>query len=228
MLNEECDCPLTSHHLISFSEFETLTSERIKQIDSMGYNWNCLDNLVILPSSDTIIARKVGCKYRLPWHSSGHTGNKTIQNVQIENEDVLYSNVTVESMQNGGDPQKRTSMLNSDKNKIKAYPTKAYHKFVRQELIETLEKLHCDMKPPAYRKELNDLSQKICDMISEFTILLHNTGDDFSPSGSGCRSAGCEGRNHNNQGWPDISNIWDRMFYKTSGVCNYLKVAGKL
>lgn len=218
----ECDCPLTGHHLISHSLFDVLTTERIKQMNGKKYSCNGLENIVILPSSDKGIARKVACKYRIPWHSSGHTGKNTIKNTQLNNDDTVYSKTSASSMLNGGNATKRASMLNNDKNKIKAYPAKAYHKFVRQELLETLEKLYCDMSPKVYRKELNDLSQRICDMISEFTILLHNTGDDFSPNGSGCRSAGCEQRTHSAQNWPDIDLIQDKLFYKKDGILKWL------
>ncbi|AYO04590.1 AHH domain-containing protein [Vibrio parahaemolyticus] len=228
ILAEKCDCPLTGHHLISFNLFDKLSTQRIEQMRNKEYSWNSLDNIVILPSSDKSTAKKVACKYRLPWHSSGHTGRNTVSKLNLKSDEQVYSNAEPTSMLNGGNPMKRASMLNKDKNKIKAYPSKAYHKFVKQELLETLEKLHCEMPPTLYRKELNDLSERICDMISEFTILLHNTGDDFSPKGNGCRSSDCQQRTHKNTTWPEIEEIWSGLFYKKSLKFNYLKVASKL
>ncbi|NOI59681.1 AHH domain-containing protein [Vibrio coralliilyticus] len=228
VLRTKCDCPLTGHHLISHSLFDNLTTERINQMEEKKYSCNDLANIVILPSSDKSVAKKVACKYRLPWHSSGHTGNNTISKVKLKNDEEVYSNTEPSSMLNGGDPNKRASMLNKDKNRLKAYPSKAYHKFVKQELLETLEKLHCKLPPSEYRKVLNDLSQRICDMLSEFTILLHNTGQDFSPGETGCRSADCYERTHKNMHLPEIEDIWSNLFYKKEGMFNYLKVASKL
>ena len=228
VLAQKCDCPLTGHHLISHNLFEKLTTERIEQMHQKKYNWNSLENIVILPSSDKGVAKKVACKYRLPWHSSGHTGSNTVKKVNLKSEEQLLSKTEPSSLLSGGNLNKRASMLNKDKNKIKAYPSKAYHKFARQELLETLEKLHCEMSATSYRKELYDLSERICDMISDFTILLHNTGQDFSSSGMGCRSLDCKQRTHNISGWPEIGEIWDRLFYKKGYGHNYLKVASKL
>ncbi len=156
--------------------------------------------------------------------NSGHTGSNTVSKVNLKSDAQVYSNIDA----NSGNPIKRVGMLNKDKIKLKAHPSKAYHKFVRQELLETLEKLHCEMPSPVYRKELNDLSERICDLISEFTILLHNTGDDFSPQGVGCQSSECEQRTHKSTCWPEIEEIWSRLFYKKTHMFNYLKVASKL
>ncbi len=139
ILAEKCDFPLTGHHLISHNLFDKLTTERIEQMHAKNYSWNCLENIVILPSSDQAVAKKVACKYRIPWHSSGHTGSNTIGKIKLKSEDQVYYKPESSSMLDGGNPYKRASMLNKDKQKIKAYPSKTYHKFVRQELLETLE-----------------------------------------------------------------------------------------
>ncbi len=84
------------------------------------------------------------------------------------------------------------------------------------------------MSSSLYRKELNDLSQRIRDIISDFTILLHNAGDDFAQNGVGCGSSVCEKRTHRINDWPEIEEIFERIVYKKEHQCNYLKVASEL
>ncbi|MGY3687691.1 hypothetical protein ACXAAV_13515 [Vibrio coralliilyticus] len=229
VLKTKCDCPLTGHHLISHSLFDNLDSERINQMNKKEYSCNDLENIVILPSSDKSIAKKVACKYYIPWHSSGHTGKGTINGLPINKDEDTFSGELKSQNSNNNMFQKRADIFKSDSKKLGQIKPKGYHRYVADLFLDVLKELHCETKPKDYRKALNDLSQTICDQISGFKLLLHNTGEDFSIDGEGCQSQECGiGREHESRNWPTQDIIHRKILYKVEGGVNYLKVAKDL
>ncbi|EGR0790755.1 hypothetical protein EWS92_20990 [Vibrio vulnificus] len=230
ILAQRCGCPLTGHHLISHSLFDNLTTERKEQMRTKKYSCNCLENIVILPSSDKFIAKKVACKYQIPWHSSGHTGKKTTENVVIGEDSELYSGKSLEMTadHDASNTAKRVAMFKSDVSSVKLTNPKGYHRYVFKQFSRTLDKLHCDMSEVTYREHIHKLSQEICDSLSEFKIVLHNSGAYFAKNGEGCLEADCNNREHTSSDWPEIESIKNKFLDKISGGYHYLKVAANL
>lgn len=230
ILAQRCGCPLTGHHLISHSLFDNLTTERKQQMRTKKYSCNCLENIVLLPSSDKSIAKKVACKYQIPWHSSGHTGKKTTENVLVGEDSELYSGKSLEvtTDNDARNTAKRVAMFKSDVSSVKLTNPKGYHRYVFKQFSRTLDKLHCDMSEVTYRQHIHKLSQEICDSLSEFKVVLHNSGADFAKNGKGCLEADCYNRKHTSSDWPEIESIKHKFLDKIFDGCHYLKVAANL
>ena len=220
-LTTKISCPITSHHLISFNLFDKVSSRRKKQISDHKYNRDAHENLILIPSKDKVLAKKVACYYGLPWHSSGHTGKNIINhwgNTETERLERKAASLKAEKNVDPFDPSNMQSkgnaltkeelqMYNKDIKKLKK--TSGYHKVVASLFFTVLKKLKCNQTNVEYQGHLECLSLDICEYISYFELLLSNPGYDFSPNQVGCQEEHCIGRTHEteNEAWPSKENV---------------------
>ncbi|WP_299022839.1 AHH domain-containing protein [uncultured Photobacterium sp.] len=205
ILYRELDCPITSHHLISYSLFDKISIRRTNQMNDHNYNRDSFENLVLLPSRDKAFAKHVACYYCLPWHSSGHTGrniikhfneNKYKRDVREKKKNPFLRNV--KQMKGNTMTEEEMKTYNEDVKGLKR--VSGYHKIVSTLFLSVLKKLKCNQSNLVYNDHLDELSEKICDYISYFELLLSNPGYNFASDQVGCREVMCNNRKHDSDG----------------------------
>lgn len=213
ILKIKTGCHLSSHHLISYQLFFRLTEERINQMRDHQYNWNGGSNIVLIPhDGGSDISKEVACYYCLPFHTSAHQG-KSIANhwetakTNNKDGDPFASN----RIQSQG---KVTEMYMKDEKKLDSKGFKGYHKAILSDFKTVLKKLKCNLSNVIYQGHLDDLSESICIDVTNFNLLLSNSGYNFKKNQIGCGSIECEGRKHHNisSGWPDLEEITTDLF----------------
>ncbi|AVF61567.1 AHH domain-containing protein [Vibrio diabolicus] len=213
ILKTRTGCHLSSHHLISYQLFYRLTTERINQMEAHSYSWNSGSNIVLLPhDGGSSISKDVACFYYLPFHTSAHQGKDIGNHWEKSGTNKAVNNpFASSSKQSKG---KVTEMYMRDKKALDSRSFKGYHKSILSDFKTVLKKLKCNLTNVVYQGHLNTLSKEICLDVSEFNLLLSNTGYSFKENQSGCGSIECEGRLHSNVStdWPDLSDVKNEIF----------------
>lgn len=216
ILKKRTGCHLSSHHLISYQLFYRLTTERINQMKDHRYSWNGGSNIVLVPhDGGSSLSKDVACYYFLPFHTSAHQGkaiSKHWDKSSKSNEVIDPFSPSSKQMEG-----KVTEMYKKDEMKLDSHPFKGYHKNILSDFKSVLKKLRCNLTNVAYQGHLNSLSKSICLDVTEFRLLLSNSGYSFKENEMGCGSIECEGRRHSNVsiGWPKLDEVRKEIFIGT-------------
>lgn len=169
---------IAGHHLISNSVIANLSDTRRYQLIEKGWSLNHGYNILILPSIPSI-----ACHFNMPCHETGYTH---VEHVLFND---FYSNKRLKGRSTA---KTRKTIKNDEQDTI--LKTKDYHKVVATELAIILKGITCKTDYIKDVENIDDLSLKLSNWISNFQLLLTPNGKNYSskhsPMGCGkCDSA---------------------------------------